>query len=102
MKNPFQKDDNKLLIAGITVGSLAAGATAYLLMTERGKQIRTQLADKFGHMYTNFFGNRNSEAHTEETPAYMQHKGKAPKTDREKLLKHEILHEPGQEGPAEG
>lgn len=93
MKNPFEKNDHKILIAGAVVGSIAAGAAAYLFLTETGSQVRQQLAGHFGRMRDAFMGGRAEEPQS-EPQAYLQHKDKAPKTDREKLLKHEVLHDP--------
>lgn len=98
MKNPFEKNDHKVLIAGIVIGSLAAGAAAYLFLTETGKEVRGQLSGHFNRLRNTFLGNESeSNEDQEEAPAYLQHKTKAPKTDREALKKHEILqeHQPG-------
>jgi len=84
MKNPFKKKDNTLLIAGIAIGA-AAASLAYLFLTESGSAVRQQFAG--------LFGRERDELDEEQDPqAYMHHPGKAPKTDREALLKHEILH----------
>jgi len=84
MKNPFKKKSNTLLIAGIAIGA-AAASLAYLFLTESGTAVRQQLAG--------YFGQEEEESDEEQDPqAYMHHPGKAPKTDREALLKHELLH----------
>lgn len=84
MKNPFKKKNNTLLIAGIAIGA-AAASLAYLFLTESGTAVRQQLAG--------YFGKDETDDNDDEDPqAYMHHPGKAPKTDREALLKHEILH----------
>jgi hypothetical protein len=93
MKNPFEKNDHKVLIGGIVIGSLVVGAAAYLLLTETGKQVREQLSGHLSRMLDTFMGNE-PDAAEEETPAYLQHRKKGPKTDREALKKDEILHEP--------
>ncbi|MGY3214989.1 hypothetical protein [Mucilaginibacter sp. HD30] len=86
MKNPFKKKDNTLLIAGIAIGA-AAASLAYLFLTESGIAVRQQLAGYFGQ------GQDDADDHEEQDPqAYMHHPGKAPKTDRDALLKNEILH----------
>lgn len=83
MKNPFKKKNNTLLIAGIAIGA-AAASLAYLFLTESGTAVRQQLAG--------YFGKDDADDNEEEDPqAYMHHPGKAPKTDREALLKHELL-----------
>ena len=46
MKNPFVKNDQTGLIAAIFLGSLAAGAIAYLYLTEDGEQTRGKLKKK--------------------------------------------------------
>ena len=43
MKNPFEKNDHKVLIAGIVIGAAAAGAAAYLLLTDHGAELRSEL-----------------------------------------------------------
>jgi len=47
MKNPFEKQDNSGLIAAIFIGSIAAGALAYLYLTENGDHLRGDLKKKF-------------------------------------------------------
>ncbi|TSJ36344.1 hypothetical protein FO440_22835 [Mucilaginibacter corticis] len=44
MKNPLEKNDHKILIAGVIIGAVAAGAAAYLLLTEDGAELRKQLS----------------------------------------------------------
>jgi len=83
MKNPFKKKDNTLLIAGIAIGA-AAASLAYLFLTESGTAVRQQLAG--------YFGKDGNEDENEDPQAYLHHPAKAPKTDREALLKHEVLH----------
>ncbi len=95
MKNPFEKNDHKVLIAGIVIGTVAAGAAAYLFLTETGSQVRQQLTGHFGRMRDAFLGKQPEEPQT-DPQAYLQHQTKAPKTDRTPLLKHEILHDPAQ------
>lgn len=95
MKNPFEKNDHKVLIAGIAIGALAAGAAAYLFLTETGKEVRGQLAGHFSRLRDTFLGHELETGMAEQTPSYLQHKNKAPKTDREALKRNEILHEPG-------
>ncbi len=45
MKNPFKKD-NTTLIAAIAVASVAAGAVAYLFLTENGHDARKSMKKK--------------------------------------------------------
>ena len=85
MKNPFKKKSNTLLIAGIAIGA-AAASLAYLFLTESGTAVRQQLAGYFGQ------GQDDSDDEDQDPQAYMHHPGKAPKTDREALLKNELLH----------
>ena len=97
MKNPFEKNDHKVLIAGIIIGSVAAGAAAYLFLTETGTSVRGQLAGHFNRMRDAFLGNEPEPVAEDHSTDYLKHKTKAPKTDREKLLKHEILSPEGGE-----
>jgi hypothetical protein len=46
MKNPFKKKDNTAIIATIAVASIAAGAVAYLFLTESGGSVRSDLKKK--------------------------------------------------------
>ena len=101
MKNPFEKNDHKVLIAGIVIGSLAAGAAAYLFLTETGSQVRRQLTGHLGRLRDTLIGGQPEDETAEETPAYLQQKGKAPETDREKLKKDEIIPEAGTKGTGE-
>ena len=43
MKNPFKREDHNTLIAVIAVATLAAGAFAFLYLTEKGKDARSGL-----------------------------------------------------------
>jgi gas vesicle protein len=47
MKNPFEKNDHKVLIAGVIIGSVVVGAAAYLFLTETGANVRRELT---GHL----------------------------------------------------
>jgi len=84
MKNPFKKHDNTLLIAGIAIGA-AAASLAYLFLTESGSAVRKRVAGLLGH-------EDESDEDAPDPQAYLHHPVKAPKTDREALLKHEVLH----------
>ena len=46
MKNPFKKSDHTALIAGIAIASVAAGALAYLFLSESGNETRKSLKKK--------------------------------------------------------
>ena len=46
MKNPFEKQNHTGLIAGIVISSLAAGAIAYLFLTDKGKDTRKSMKKK--------------------------------------------------------
>lgn len=46
MKNPFKKSDHTLIIAGIAIASVAAGALAYLFLSESGEETRKNLKKK--------------------------------------------------------
>jgi gas vesicle protein len=46
MKNPFKKSDHTLIIAGIAIASVAAGALAYLFLSESGEETRESLKKK--------------------------------------------------------
>jgi hypothetical protein len=92
MKNPFDKKYSSGLIAGIALGTVAAGAVAYLLFTETGTRVRKDLT---GHLNRILDALKGKEADTEpeedHSMDYLHKKHKAPKTDREDLLKHHIL-----------
>ncbi|WP_162996879.1 hypothetical protein [Mucilaginibacter kameinonensis] len=83
MKNPFQKNDHKLLLAVVLFGSIAAGAAAYFF--------RDEIAGYFDGVFTK---EPDNEDHGNEQ-GYLHHRDKGPKTDREALIKNEILHESG-------
>jgi hypothetical protein len=101
MKNPFEKNDHRVLIGGVIAGSVIAGAAAYLFLTETGSSVRRQAADKLDRMKQSIFG-RGAEPIVEEVPEYLQKPHKAPKTNREALKKNEILHEQNPGDSAEG
>lgn len=46
MKNPFKKEGHTTLIVAATLASVAAGAVAYLFLTESGKDTRKNLKKK--------------------------------------------------------
>jgi hypothetical protein len=105
MKNPFEKNDHKVLIAGIIVGSAVAGAVAYLFLTETGANVRKELTGHVNRIRDAVMGIEKKPEPAPE-PEYIHHeKPKAPKTDREALKKHEIIGapehgEPGEESSA--
>jgi len=79
MKIPFVKHDNTMLIASVAIGSVAAGAAAYLFMTEKGKTMRQSLMERFGFMSSEPV---QEDQHTD----YMKKPRKQPKTDRDELI----------------
>ena len=94
MKNPFEKNDHKVLIAGIVIGTAVAGAVAYLFLTETGAQVRQQLTGHIDRMRDAFLGAQPEEEPAPSEPEPPKPKGKAPKTDREKIMKDELLPDP--------
>ena len=92
MKNPFERNDHRILIGGAIAGSVIAGAAIYLFLTETGTSVRRQVSDRLSRMKESIFGN-GSQPMVEATPEYLQKPRKASKTDREALKKNEILHE---------
>jgi len=98
MKNPFEKNDHKALIAGVIFGSVAAGAAAYLFLTKSGAAVRQEITGHFNRVLAAFTGGEQEPAE-DHSWDYLQHPAKKPKTDREALLKHEII---GGEHPEHG
>lgn len=92
MKNPFERNDHKILIGGAIAGSIIAGAAAYLFLTETGTSVRRQVADRLDRLKQSIFGNE-VEPIVEEVPEYLRKPRRTPKADRETLKKDEILHE---------
>lgn len=43
MKNPFVKEDNTGILVAAAIGTVAAGALAYLYLTESGNKICTSI-----------------------------------------------------------
>ncbi|QQL49059.1 YtxH domain-containing protein [Mucilaginibacter ginkgonis] len=94
MKNPFEKEDNSSLIIGMLIGSLAAGAATYLFMTKRGATIRGEVSKQLNTLLKKIKGGESATENVEDhSKDYLHKKHKAPKTDREDLLKHHILAE---------
>jgi len=46
MKNPFKKQDHTVLIATVAIAAVAAGAIAFLYLTENGNDTRKGLKKK--------------------------------------------------------
>jgi len=46
MRNPFKKDNHTALIGAIVIGTVAAGAIAFLFLTEIGNDTRKSLKKK--------------------------------------------------------
>jgi gas vesicle protein len=53
MKNPFKKSDHTVIIAGIAIASVAAGALAYLFLSESGEETRKSLKKKIKEIAKN-------------------------------------------------
>jgi gas vesicle protein len=85
--------NNKTLITAILLGAAAAGAAAYMLLTEDGAELRSALSDQFTKLKDSVLGGGEEEQEETSQPEYLQHKQKAPKTDRDALLHGEILHD---------
>ena len=101
MKNPFERNDHRILIGGAIAGSVIAGAAIYLFLTETGTSVRRRVADRFDRMKGSIFG-RDAEPIVEEVPEHLQKPRKQSKTDREGLKKNEILNEQNPDESAEG
>jgi gas vesicle protein len=100
MKNPFEKEKHTSLIAGVIIGSAAAGAAAYLIFSGKGATIRQEICSSFERIRNTLMGTAEP-AHDNDATDYLEKPHKAPKTDREALLKHQILTEPGDTDPSE-
>jgi hypothetical protein len=100
MKNPFEKRDNTVLVASVVVGSVAVGAATYFLLTEAGIKIRERFSNQFNSLRTRFAGG-DIEQHAHPEAAYTHKRKKSPKTNREALLKHEVLNAPDNNEVAE-
>ena len=94
MKNPFEKRQSSALIAGIILSSVAAGTIAYLFMTENGSDVREQLKATIKGLISELTGTPAKAPHPEhihhETAYQNKRKPKTKKSDKEKILKHEI------------
>jgi hypothetical protein len=95
MRNPFEKERHNGLIAGLIIGSVAAATVSYLMLTGKGAVIRRDLADTFARLQNTVFGSHQQEEEEDHAKDYLQKPHKTPKTDREALLKHQILAEDG-------
>lgn len=100
MKNPFEKENHTSLIAGLIIGTAAAGTAAYLIFTGKGASIRQEISSSFDRIRNTLMGITEPEPDN-HTMAYLHKPHKAPKTDREALLKHHILTEHGDSGSSE-
>jgi hypothetical protein len=101
MKNPFEKENHTSLIAGVIIGTAAAGIAAYLMFSGKGATIREEICSSFDRIRNTLLGTPGPEEEDHHLD-YLQKPHKAPKTDREALLKHEILTEHGDVDPAVG
>ena len=93
MNNPFEKKDYKTLIAAALLGSVAAGAATYVLLTDEDAELRGELLSRFNKIKDTVFGVAQEQPGAAQQPGYLQHRQKAPKTDREALQHGEILHD---------
>jgi hypothetical protein len=99
MKNPFVKERHNGLIAGLIIGSVAAGVVSYLMLTGKGAAIRQDLCDTFARLQNTVFGTHEQED-DDHAVDYLQKPHKAPKTDREALLHNQILTDHGGAEPS--
>lgn len=100
MKNPFEKENHTGLIAGVIIGSAAAGAAAYLIFSGKGAAIRQEICSSFERIRNTLMGTTEPEHH-DHTLDYLQKPHRAPKTDREALLRHQILTDHGDADPSQ-
>ncbi|MES2376866.1 MAG: hypothetical protein V4553_09820 [Bacteroidota bacterium] len=98
MKNPFEKENHTNLIAGVIIGTAAAGVAAYLMFSGKGAVIRDEICSSFDRIRNTLMG--TEPEHDDHAMDYLQKPHKAPKTDREALLKHEIITEHGDADPS--
>jgi gas vesicle protein len=91
MENPFNKKENTALIVGVIAGAVVAGAVAYLFLTDTGTQVRQKLSGHLERVIAAITGRETEEPADDPAQDYLNHPKKHPKTDREKLLKHEAL-----------
>lgn len=89
MRNPFEKRDNSVLIASIVIGSVAAAGVTYLFLTETGAGLRDRLATQVDRLRNLITG--TEEEHGEHVVDYIHKHPKAPKSDREAILKHGVI-----------
>ena len=90
MKNPFVKQDNSALIVAVAIGTVAAGAAGYLILSKRGAGIRKQISAQLDKLRALITG---PEPVNEHAMDYLKPKKKAPKTDKNELLHHEVIAE---------
>jgi gas vesicle protein len=95
MKNPFVKEKNSALIAGVIIGSVAAAAITYLFATKKGGSIRKELCDSFASLHDKIFGASGQPEQEDHHHDYLKKPHKAPKTDREALLHNQVLTDSG-------
>ena len=91
MKNPFEKNDHKVLITGIIIGSALAGAAAYLFLTDTGTTVRQELSGHINRIRDAVMGVKPVPAEDRHAADYVHHEHlKQPKTDRATLKTHVI------------
>jgi len=90
MKNPFLKTNNNTLITSVAIGSAVAGAATYFFTTEKGAEMRRQIADTISGWF------RKKEVQEVDHTAYLKKPHKEPKSDRQEILAHgQIIEQPG-------
>ncbi|MGF7078728.1 hypothetical protein [Mucilaginibacter sp. UYCu711] len=100
MKNPFEKENHTSLIAGVIIGTAAAGVAAYLMFSGKGAVIRDEICNSFDRIRNTLMGTAEA-ANDDHALDYLDTPHKTPKTDREALLKHQILTDHGDADPSE-
>lgn len=85
--------NNKTWIASILLSAVAAGAAAYLLLTDEGSALPEKLLSQYDKIKDSVFGVAQEQPGAAQQPGYLQRKQKASKADHEALQHGEILHD---------